>query len=111
MSERNDSDPTTGKQTEYHVVEQRAYDPADGSDLTTVIIEAVATADGVEKTSIREPPLYEVVDIAAVKDALFGGTEPNIRGATGSSFDFEYRRYRITVRGDGWVQVAEPAQG
>lgn len=109
MSGHDDSEPSANMQTESHVVEQRAYDPAAGPDLTTVIVEAVAAAEGVEFTSIKEPPLYEVVDIAAVKDALFGATESDTRGVTGGSLDFEYRGYRITVRADGWVQVAESA--
>lgn len=109
MSGHDDSEPSVDIPTEIHVIEQRMYDPATGPDLTTVIVEAVAVAEGVESTSIKEPPLYEVVDIAAVKDALFGATESDTRGVTGGSLDFEYRGYQITVRDDGWVQVAETA--
>ena len=107
MIERDEFDPSSDMPTEYHVIEQRAYDPIADPDLTTVVIEAVAAAEGVAPTSITEPPLYEVVDIAAVKDALFGAMDPDARAVTSGSLDFEYRGYRITVRGDGWVHVAE----
>lgn len=109
MSSRDDSMDET-EAAEWRVTEQRVYDPAAGPDLTTVVIEAVAAADGVSISRIKDPPLYEVVDIAAVKDALFGPSENGTRGVTGGSLDFEYRGYRITVRGDGWVQVAEPVE-
>ncbi|GAB7010732.1 HalOD1 output domain-containing protein [Halorubrum trueperi] len=106
---RGFSEATADTSTTRHVIEQRAYDPAAGPDLTTVIVEAVAAAEGVEMASIKQPSLYEVVDIEAVEDALFGATGPDTRGVTGGSLDFEYRGYQITVHIDGWVQVVELA--
>lgn len=109
-SDRNrtgDDVVTTG---ESEVVEQRLYDPTSGPDLTTVIVEAVAAAEGVDATDIKEPLLYDVVDVAAVKDALFGTGPSDARGMSGGSLTFEYRGFQITVRGDGWVQVAKPRE-
>lgn len=106
MSGRDDSTDDR-EATEWRVIEQRAYDPADGPELTTVVIEAIAAASGADVRRIKDPPLYEAVDIVAVNDALFGPFENGRRDVTGGSIDFEYRGYRITVRGDGWVQVAE----
>lgn len=109
MSKRDDSENGSTHAAEWTVLEQRMYEPDDGPDLTTVVIEAVAAAEGKEITSIKEPSLYEAVDITAVKDALFGARLLDERGVAGGSLDFEYRGFRITLRGDGWVQVAEPA--
>lgn len=108
MSGRDDSGYDTEQTTEQGVIEQRLYEPDEGPDLTTVVIEAVAAAEGTPLTSIREPPLYEVVDIAAVHDALFGAKLMDERSVTEGSLDFEYRGFRITIRGDGWVQVDNP---
>lgn len=90
------------------ILEQRVYEPDLGADLTTVVIEAVAAAEGVSITEVKEPPLYEVVDIAAIKEALFDAKATDTRGVNGGTLGFEYRGYHITVRGDGWVQVAKP---
>ncbi|WP_255151564.1 HalOD1 output domain-containing protein [Halorarius halobius] len=111
MSESEDNNRgTASEDADWGVIEQRAYDPESDQDLTTVVIEAVAAAEDEPVASIKEPLLYEVVDIAAVNDALFGTKLTDTKGVTGGSLDFEYRGFRITVRGDGWVQVAEPTE-
>jgi hypothetical protein len=110
MSRRDDSRENSTPNTKWEVVGQHLYDPTTGPDLATVVIESVAAAEGVDATSITEPILFDVVDITAVKDALFGVSLGAKRNGSGGSFDFEYRGFRITVRGDGWVQVAEPTE-
>jgi len=102
-----DSEISSDDMTEWEVVAQRLYEPETGPDLTTMVIKAVAAAEDEPVTEIKEPPLYEAVDIAAVKDALFGSTPTDARGMTDANVTFHYRGYRITVRGDGWVQVSD----
>lgn len=93
--------------TSWRVVEQRLYDRDCPDDLTTAVIEAVADAEDVDLLDVKEPPLYEIVDIGAIEDCFFGPNEGEERGNSVGSVDFEYRGLRVTVRSDGWVQVAE----
>ncbi|MFB6107604.1 MAG: HalOD1 output domain-containing protein [Haloplanus sp.] len=99
--------PDVDGETQWHVVTQRAYDRESPDDLTTIIIGAVADAEGVEMTTIREPALYEVVDTSAIEDSFFGPRVGGERRDSGGSVHFVYRGHRVTVRSDGWVQVAE----
>jgi hypothetical protein len=96
--------------TDWQVVEQRLYDPEGDTGLTAVIIRAVAAAEGVDAMAVREPVLYDVVDAAALKEALFGDERGAPHDAHGGSLSFEYRDHRVTVRGDGWVHVADPTR-
>jgi hypothetical protein len=109
MSSRDDS-RDVHSEPGWQVVEQRLYEPDGRPDLTTVVVEAVAAVEGVEATDIRKPLLYDVVDIAAVRDALFGPRATDADGVTGGSLAFEYRGLRVTVRGDGWVLVARQGE-
>jgi hypothetical protein len=106
MTESRD-ETTRQDDAEWQVVEQGAYDRAKSFDLTAVIVEAVAAAEGVDVTDIGAPPLYDVVDVSAIEDSFFG---PSVTGECRDSLgsvDFEFRGFRVTVRSDGWVQVAE----
>jgi hypothetical protein len=87
-------------------VTQAHYDPDERRDLTTVIIGAVAEAEDVPITEIENPPLYEVVDIAGIDDALFGRPEAN-RNGTNSTVEFRYNGYKVSVEADGWVTVSD----
>ena len=86
-------------------VTQAHYDPDEPRDLSTVIIGAVAEAEDVPITEIKNPPLYEVVDIAGIDDALFGRPEANRNGAN-STVAFRYNSYKVSVKADGWVTVS-----
>jgi hypothetical protein len=87
-------------------VTQAHYDSDGRRDLTTVIIGAVAEAEDVPITEIENPPLYEVVDIAGIDDALFGRPEAN-RNGTNSTVEFRYNDYKVSVETDGWVTVSD----
>ncbi|WP_224447853.1 HalOD1 output domain-containing protein [Haloprofundus salilacus] len=93
---------------EWEVVTQVPYDPSEADGLTTTIVYAVAEAEDVSPSDIKQPPLYEVVDTAALESALFG-SESSIR-ATQCSTEFMYRGRRIVVETDGWVIVHEQAE-
>lgn len=94
---------------EWEMVTQVPFDPAGSDGLTTTIVHAVADAEGVKPGDIKDPPLYEVVDTAALETALFG-SKTGIR-ASHCSTEFMYRGYRIVVLTDGWVQVHAPLLG
>ena len=86
-------------------VTQAHYDPDDPRDLTTVIIGALAAAEDVPITELKNPPLYEVVDIVGIDDALFGRPGAN-RNGTNSTVEFRYNGYKVSVEADGWVTVS-----
>lgn len=97
--------------TDWELVVQLPFDADSGNELTSAVIMAIAEAEGVQPREIKTPPLYEVVDVAALENAFFGS--PNIDGSGDGhlSVEFMYRGHRVLVRSDGWVQVYEPAEG
>ena len=91
-------------------VTQAHYDRESHRDLTTEIIFAIADAEDVAPIEIKDPPLYECVDIAAIEDGFFG---PKVNGHSRDSegsVAFQYNQYRVTVASDGWITVSEPAE-
>ncbi|GAA0235873.1 HalOD1 output domain-containing protein [Haladaptatus pallidirubidus] len=91
-------------------VTQAHYDRESHRDLTTEIIFAIADAEDITPTEIKDPPLYECVDIAAIEDGFFG---PKVNGRTrdsARSVAFQYNQYRVAVASDGWITVSEPAE-
>lgn len=106
---KTNSAPTTDRTDGGWAFEaQDQYNPTESSDLTTVIIGAIAKAEGVSITEVRSPPLYEVVDIAAIEQALFGRHDVSANG-TESSVEFRYNEYKVSVEADGWVTVSKRA--
>lgn len=91
-------------------VTQAHFDPTEPRDLTTTIIRAIADAEGVPITDVKNPPIYEVVDIAAIDAALFGRPGAN-RDGTESTVEFRYNEYKVTVEEDGWVTVSNRSSG
>ena len=89
---------------------QRHYDPADSRELTTVVVDAIAEAEGVSMTEVTDPPLYDVVDIASVQSALFGRPAVERQGAD-SAVEFHYDGYLVSVEADGWVSVYRWSDG
>jgi hypothetical protein len=104
---RVDDGQDVGTETEWPTVGQQAYDREGSRDLTTVIIETIADVEGVDPMAVTLPPLYDVVDTAAIEDNFFGQKmDENSRESVGR-IDFHYRDFRVTVTSDGWVMVAE----
>jgi hypothetical protein len=91
-------------------VAQAHYDPSELRELTTVIVGAIAESEGISITAVRSPPLYEVVDVAAMEQALFGRTNVSPNGAE-SAVEFRYNEYKVSVEEDGWVTVSRRADG
>ena len=104
--------PTPGGEPDggWTYVTQVQYDPDEPSDLTTVIIGAIAEAEEVPITEVKSPPLYEVVDIASIDDALFGRPEAN-ENDTDSVVEFRYNQYKVSVEANGWVTVSDRLKG
>jgi len=86
-------------------VAQRHYDPDGDADLTTVIVFAVAEAEGVDPADLTSPPLYECVDAAAIEDAFFGSDVFGASRRGTDTVEFRYIEYLVRIRSDGWVQV------
>ena len=100
--------PTPGESTAtggWTYVTQAHYDPDKQRDLTTIIVSAIAEAEEAPITEIKSPPLYEVVDIAGIHDALFGRPKAN-RSGTNSAVEFRYNQYKVSIEADGWVTVS-----
>lgn len=92
---------------DWRQVSQTRFDRSEPMGLTTVIVYAIADAEGVSPGDIRSPPLYEVVDTAALEAAFFGSEGGSGADDPRNSTEFMYRGYRVVVRSDGWVLVHE----
>lgn len=90
---------------EWEVVVQAPYEPGRDDGLTTTIVYAIAEAEGVAPADVKSPPLYDVVDTAALEAAFFRNDGPSAAGTDVCSTEFMYRGFRIVVRSDGWVFV------
>lgn len=103
---RTDGDPGSVEGT-WTQVAQRHFDP-DGEELLTyVVVSGIADARGVAVRDVRSPPLYDVVDVAAVETALFGDGERARRDSDVGAVEFGYEELHVTIQSDGWVRVYE----
>ena len=100
-----DSDPTVGVDGGDQLVEQARYERTGRDDLTTTIIGAIAAAEGISPAELKDPILYECVDVAALEDSFFGPTVAGERRNAVGSVEFRFGEYRVEVSSDGWVSV------
>ncbi|MFC3478984.1 HalOD1 output domain-containing protein [Halobacterium litoreum] len=91
-------------------VAQRHYNPVEDSDLTTTLVYALAEARDIDPTELKHPPLYEVVDVAGIEQALFKSHSHEQAEKAMGSVEFTYEEFRVTVSSDGWVQVYATSQ-
>ena len=96
--------------TEMAFVTQAHYERESHRDLTTEIIFAIADAEDVAPTEIKEPPLYECVDVASIEDGFFGPQVAGHARDSEGSVSFRYNQYHVEVASDGWITVSEPAE-
>ncbi|MDS0478028.1 HalOD1 output domain-containing protein [Natrinema sp. 1APR25-10V2] len=82
------------------------YQAGPSQSLTEAVIEAVASASGLDAFEVADEfgPLYDVIDPSAL-DSLFESTRGTDR--TVGSVSFEYGDYRVTVDGTGRVELAD----
>ncbi|SIR72896.1 hypothetical protein SAMN05421858_3470 [Haladaptatus litoreus] len=91
-------------------VTQAHYERESHRDLTTEIIFAIADAADVVPTEIKDPPLYECVDIAAIEDGFFGPKAAGQTRDSEGSVSFRYNQYHVEVASDGWITVSESTE-
>lgn len=103
-------DPRADPSTHWSQVAQYHYEPNGTGELTTAIVSAIAEAMGVSPSEVKSPPLYEVVDAAALEDTFFGPTVAGESRQGTGTVEFRYTDYLVKVRSDGWVQVYESAE-
>ena len=78
------------------------YDRDGDQTLVDALIEAVATAEGVDAVDL--PPLYDAVDL----DALTRLLEDHSGSAnTKATFGFQYGSWNVFVRADGHIRVCD----
>jgi hypothetical protein len=90
--------------SQWRTVEQRCYDPHGETELTRVVIRAVADAEGVTPAEICSPSLAEVIDIDGVAQALFRSADEDM---TTAAVRFLYRGHMIVVDSEGTVKVSK----
>jgi len=100
-------DHSVPAETEWSQVAQKHIQTAPSNGLTTTIISAVADAEGADPMDITSPPLYDVLDTAALEAAFFQSEDRRHSRDENASTEFLYRAYRIVVQSDGWVRVYE----
>ncbi|WP_435159243.1 HalOD1 output domain-containing protein [Haladaptatus sp. DFWS20] len=104
----DDTELAQDENNEMAFVTQAHYERASHRDLTTEIIFAIAAAEDVAPTEIKDPPLYECVDIAAIEDGFFGKKVNGHSRDSEGSVSFRYNQYHVEVASDGWITVSEP---
>ncbi|WP_157972406.1 HalOD1 output domain-containing protein [Saliphagus sp. LR7] len=102
---------TTGHDPGVRQVLQRHYDPEESIEFTTTLVAAIADAKGVEATEVGSPPLYDVVDAAALENTVFGAETPRRSRRGSGTVSFRYDGLVVEVESDGWIHVYEPAGG
>lgn len=94
---------------DWRLENQVPFDDDGSHDLTSAIIAAVAEAEGVAPSEIKAPPLYDVIDVAALEAAFFGPATNERADHVHRLAEFMYRGHRVVVRSDAWVQVFSAA--
>lgn len=94
---------------EWELATQVPFDEGETHDLTSAIVAGVAETEAVSPLDVKDPPLYEVLDVAALEEAFFGSSIAVERSDDLRTVEFMYRGHRIVVRSDAWVQVYRPA--
>lgn len=89
-------------------VTQTHYDRESHRDLTTEIIFAIAAAADVAPSEVKDPPLYECVDIAAIEDGFFSPKDNGQTRDCEGSVAFWYDQYHVEVASDGWITDSKP---
>lgn len=103
-------DPILDQEMHWQQVAQRQYEPDRDGELTTAIVYAIADAQDIDPTELKTPPLYEIVDIAAIDDAFFGTNSENGSQQGMGTVKFQYIENLIKIKSDGWISVYESAE-
>lgn len=106
-----DARPEVPEEANWTLQVQVPFDEGADHDLTSAIVVAVAEAEGVSPMDVKEPPLYEVLDVVALEESLFGSSTIGRADGNSRSVEFLYRDHRVVIRSDAWVQVYDAAEG
>ncbi|ODR80522.1 hypothetical protein BG842_03435 [Haladaptatus sp. W1] len=90
---------------DWQLVQRVHYDRDGRHDLTTVIICAIAVAESVAPNELKEPVLYEGVDVAAIENSFF---RPEVMGQNQDGVGtvaFRFDDYHIEVADEGAIAV------
>lgn len=105
-----DSTDSVGDGTDWTQAAQQYYDPSEDDELATAIVYAVAAARDVSPLAVTSPPLYDVIDAAALEATFFGSDAPTDDRQGVGTVEFRYTGSLVTVRSDGWIQIFEPTE-
>ena len=100
------TDFETDADEDWRVVSLSHYDPVEAHDLTSTIIYAIADVEQLDPVDLKNPALYDCIDVSAIEHSLFGPNRGREKQNTGS-IQFAFGDYRISVQSDGWVLVYE----
>lgn len=103
----NVAHPAISPDVDWMPVTQCYFDPESDVELSNALVKAIADTKDVAPSEVSEPPLYEVVDAAALERALFESGGSGIFQRDGGTFEFRYSDLLVKVRNDGWIQVYE----
>lgn len=92
---------------QWRLAAQNHYAPGD-EELTTVIVSAVAEAEGVDPTALKSPVLYDCVDASALERTFFSAGAAAADGERSGQVEFRYGEYLVRIESDGWVLVYAP---
>lgn len=92
-------------EAKWEMAVQKPVDDDQPGGLTTTIVYAVAEAEGVEPVDVKNPPLFDVIDAAALEATYFRSDGVSRTEDGQSTTEFMYRDHRVVVRSDGWVFV------
>ena len=98
----------TDSDAEWTLAARTHYDPEADGELSTEVVYAIAEAEGVSPTDLTSPPLYDAIDITAVRNALFGPDVGRGGNVGLGVVEFRYADYLVEVRSDGWIRVYRP---
>ncbi|MBX0324369.1 hypothetical protein EGH21_15165 [Halomicroarcula sp. F13] len=88
-------------------VSRNRFGPTSQEELSGAIISAIKSAGGTGHRTANLPPLYEVIDIDALKE-MFSWPQPDEDVVHHSmTVTFRYERFLVVVRDDGLIQVYE----
>lgn len=98
------------QEANWELVGQRPIGAQASTGLTTTIIKLVADAEGIAPRKVKHPPLYEIVDTAALEAAFVSAKQRSQELNSNMSTEFFYRGFRVVVTSDGWVKLYEPGE-
>ncbi len=79
-----DGDRGGGDEHRWRMAAQRYFEPDHEGELTSAIVEAIASAAGCEPTALKSLTLYEIVDVTTIEKTFFD-SNPRPTGERSSS--------------------------